>query len=162
MHKLHTVYDIRDQPIFPWSVYFFFVLMALALFIFISTRKNSDTDMLKIRYVSLGISIFSFIIFLSCTAVAIRDHFQIKKIFDEKNYSIVEGRVLDYEPMNSAGHKDERFSVGGLHFTLADDVIGVMGYNNAAARGGVIRANLYVRILYPTYGHIAIFRLETE
>lgn len=162
MPKLHTIYDIRNEAIFPWSVYLFFILMVLALLAYIRTRKENDPDFSKLKYGSLGAGILCFIIFLCCTAVAVRDHFEIKQIFDEKNYSVVEGRVQDYEPAGTEGHKDERFRVGDLHFNLDSYVIGVMGYNLPASQGGAIRANLYVRILYPTHGQIAILRLETE
>ena len=164
MPKLHTVYDIRNAPMINWPVYLFFIFTALGVLIFFQLRKNkaADSGLSKIKYACLGGSILSFFIFLLCLATALRDHSLINKIFDEKQYSIVEGRVKDYHPMPASGHDSEQFRVGDLYFTMCDYDNGILGYNHAASLGGAIRANLYVRILYPTYGHIAIFRLETE
>jgi hypothetical protein len=165
MPKLHTVYDIRNTPIQTWPVYLFFLLTALILFVFFYVRKNNESayrPLLVIMYASLGGTILSFFIFLFCLASTLRNQALITKVFNEKRYSVVEGRVQEYHPMPAGGHDEEQFRVGDLYFTMSDYDNGILGYNHSASLGGVIRANLYVRILYPTYGHIAIFRLETE
>jgi hypothetical protein len=113
---------------------------------------------LKGKYFGLAWGILALLIFFVIAATRFKDYSEVKNVLDQKQYSIVEGRVQEYHPMPAGGHDTERFRVGDLYFTMCDFDYGIMGYNHAASHGGVIKSNLYVKIWYPTYGRIAILR----
>ena len=74
----------------------------------------------------------------------------------EGHCQIVEGQVIDFDPMPAAGHKNESFVVGGHRFAYSD-YGGGAGFHNARSHGGPVHGGIYVRIHY--YGE-AIARLE--
>lgn len=165
MHKLHTVYDFRiDQAIIPGDSYILIAFAAFGFLLFFYNIQFGAPPFIlpKGKYFGLVFGIFALLIFLVIAGTRFRDYSEVKNVFDQKLYNVIEGRVQEYHPMPAGGHDTERFRVGNLYFTMSDFDYGIMGYNHAASHGGVIRSNLYVRIWYPTYGRIAILHLETE
>ena len=71
--------------------------------------------------------------------------------------------VKNYDPEHINGHNYERFDVDNVHFEFQDFDIRDYGYNIATINGGVIRPNIFVRILYYSgRSKNVILKLETE
>lgn len=90
------------------------------------------------------ISYFTFAVFL------LRDltYIQIRNAYHTKRYKTVEGVVENYIPITpSTGYAHERFTVKGVFFHYANNDYSY-GYDCAASNGGVIKANLSVKINY--------------
>jgi hypothetical protein len=165
MRKLHTVYDFRtDQSIIPHDAYIVVAFAAFGFLLFFYTRYFNTPSFIRTKgkYFGLAWGILASVAFLMIISNRFKNYNAIKDVLDQKQYSVIEGRVEEYHPMPSGGHDTERFRVGNLYFTMSDFDYDIMGYNNAASHGGVIRPNLYIRIWYPTYGQIAILHLKTE
>lgn len=162
--KLHTVYDFRDQPALHGPFYIILLMTAFIVSAYFSMRNKSYTNELLLRFKSQSLLGAAFALFclLIVTAYELKIYFETASVLDNKQYSVVEGRVSDYEPLPPGGHGVEQFRVDSLYFSLNEYDLGTVGYNKAASQGGVIRPNLYVRIWYPTYGTIGILKLETE
>lgn len=82
---------------------------------------------------------------------------------NSKELKMVEGPVKDYCPEAAEGHGNEEFTVKGVFFHYSHFEEGRSGYNKTFWYGGVIRQNLYVKIVYYYDGdRNAILRLDTE
>ena len=162
--KLHIVYDFADQPALRGPFYDILLITAFLISAYFFVRNKSYTNTLLLKFKRQGLLMAGFAVFLLLivTAYELKIYFETKNLLDDKQYSIVEGRVQDYEPLPPGGNGVEQFRVDSLYFSLNEYNLGAVGYNKAASQGGVIRPNLYVRIYYPTYGTIGILRLETE
>lgn len=69
------------------------------------------------------------------------------------DYQIVEGYVVNFDPMPYGGHKDETFEINGVKFGYSDYTI-MIGYHNTKSHGGVIRDNgQYLKIGYIQYNN---------
>jgi hypothetical protein len=165
MKKLHTVYDFHNQAIIPPEglILLAFVAFGISLFFYNKYYGNLPFSILKGKYFGLIIASFSMLIFLGISATKIRDCYEAKRKFDNKQYYIVEGVVQDYHPMPASGHDTEQFRVDSVYFEFSDYNLGTFGYKNAASKGGAIKKDLYVQILYAGInGRISILRLKTE
>ena len=90
------------------------------------------------------------LIFILVTSPIIRPGFwKTKEVLRDKTYSIVEGKVENFDPMPEGGHKRESFTINGVEFNYSDFDLSVWGFNNAASHGGPINKNgQYLRIGY--------------
>lgn len=69
------------------------------------------------------------------------------------DYQIVEGYVVNFDPMPYGGHKDETFEINDVKFGYSDYTI-MIGYHNTKSHGGVIRDNgQYLKIGYIHYNN---------
>lgn len=74
------------------------------------------------------------------------------KIFENKEYKIVEGKIEDFHPMPNNGHELESFTVNDVNFEYSDYRYDG-GFNNTATHGGPIKHNgQLVRLSYYTVG----------
>jgi len=101
-------------------------------------------------------AIFAALILVIIILNELKTYFAFKSEYDSKQYSIVEGRVQDFEALRGKSGR-ENFRVDSLYFSIDESDLGTFG-----PEGNIIKPNLYVRIHYPTYGRICILRLETE
>ena len=90
-------------------------------------------------------------------------HHHIEYSYDSSQVKIVEGYIVDYNPMSKDDHGEESFKVEGVEFHYSFYEEGRLGYHLPANHCGVIKPNLYVRIFYRYDGNRnAIIKLETE
>ncbi len=77
------------------------------------------------------------------------------------DYKIVEGYVENFVPCPFSGHAMETFSINGVEFSYADDVI-KPGYRKTYYHGGYVRGNgQHLKIGYVEYnGDNAIIYME--
>jgi len=172
MEDLKLIYDASEQsPRFGTLMFpLLFVAIGLAIFFYhkkiVDKTAKSSFGINKRKYgMFFGILFASFAALISAFVIPsqIAEYRQTKRIFTNKNYKIVEGKVANYHPMPAGGHDTERFSVDSVHFEYSDYDLTDYGYNNAASKGGVIKEGLYVRIGYFNNGNRnVILRLEVE
>ena len=155
-----TVFDAGQQA-FPtgWTVSFALACVG-ALLVF---RPALMLEILPNGLQGKARTIFSWFFFLGTTAITIvvfssekAAYSATKTALATGGYSVVEGRVADFDPMPYQGHKMESFTVNGRRFTYSD-FIETTGFHNAASRGGPIREGLYVRV-----SHIGNLILKLE
>ena len=92
--------------------------------------------------------IFTTIGVLSTAAVNVvsyRDYREMVQRLNAGNYTVVEGRVQQFDPMPWGGHKNETFVVDD-HFYSYSDYQVTAGFNRTSSHGGPIRQGLHVRI----------------
>jgi len=172
MLHLKLIYDFADR--FPriGVMLFPLILVAIGLCIFfynkniVAKGQASKREINRAKYGKL----FG-VIFTSITGVIVVfgvvfnlvEYFKTKKVYDNKKYQMIEGKVEHYHPMPEGGHDSERFDVKGIHFEFSDYDLSDYGYNNAASKGGAIKEGLHVKIGYFNNGDKnVILRLETE
>lgn len=171
MHKFQLIYQVEHHPVYLQPLFFLGLICFILITLF--RRKYKFLDFIRflvngsqakeglikaIIPVLLGVTVF-----LVVLTSMLKDYFHNIAMIDNRLYRSVQGRVVNYHPMPSNGHDVEKFDVNGVHFEFADDDLTNGGYNNAASRGGAIRANLYVRIGYYDKGNVnVILKLETE
>ena len=172
MQDLRLIYYISSQTPRFGAMMFPILFVAIGLAIFFYNKKIADKTAKssfgidKRKYGMLFGILFAFFAALISAFVIpsqIAEYRQTKRIFTNKNYQIVEGKVNNFHPMPSGGHDTERFTVDSVQFEYSDYDLTDYGYNNAASKGGVIKEGLYVRIGYFNNGNrTVILRLEAE
>jgi hypothetical protein len=60
---------------------------------------------------------------------------------------VVEGRVINFHPMPSEGHRNESFTIENEYFSYLDFVV-TPCFNNSSSHGGPIRPDLPFRVSY--------------
>jgi hypothetical protein len=73
---------------------------------------------------------------------------ETKKIYESKQYKVVEGIVENFHPMPYSGHSNESFTVNGIKFSYSDFDVSYYGFNNTQSHGGPISQNKKVRLSY--------------
>lgn len=172
MHRLHTVYSTLDEspPITHMIVcsvvflliFYFCIRMYLGKGRNLKVTLNTGDKANPFLFVLIPVTI-GFLIFLYIDILDINVYLQDKAVFNSSQLKVVQGKVTDFHPMPEDGHGYEYFYVNGVGFSYSkyEDAIG--GYHKTVLDGGVIKANLYVRIgYYPTDFRNIILKLETE
>jgi hypothetical protein len=172
MRDLKIIYDASEQSLRFGTILFPLLFVAIRLAVFFYHKKAVDKSakssfgINKRKYgMFFGILFTSFAVLISAFIIPyqITEYRQTRRIFTNKSYQIVEGKVKNYYPMAAGGHDTERFTVDSVQFEYSDYDLTDYGYNNAASKGGVIKEGLYVRIWYFNNGNRnVILKLETE
>ncbi len=109
-----------------------------------------------------GFAIFclAFVVLWSGIALyhSLGEYYRLIKARRAGTFYVVEGKVMDFDPLAYKGHQNESFTVNGKHFEYSDYWI-TNGFNRTASHGGPIQAGLQVRISY--VGN-TIIKLEVE
>jgi hypothetical protein len=138
----------------PIGFIFFPVLGVIFLFIGISglmycTYTKKDNGNIN-NYKTIFFIIFSlfsaFWLALALIAGIITPARYIK-IYNNKEYKIIEGTVENFEPEHSFNHKYECFTVDGVKFNYSTYTI-TFRFNKTRSHEGPIRNGIYVRIYY--------------
>lgn len=136
----HTVFAIGLHS-FPWGPIWFFALpivIGLALIRFSGGKQ--------IRQVVGGFFIiFSLFLLFLVGMSTVSIFMKFRHAYVTGNYSVVEGRVENFQPMRIPGPEIESFSVNGVTFSY--NVISDTCFNDAHPRR-IIRSGLDVRIFY--------------
>ncbi len=170
--NLKLIYDFGDRwpnvgvMLLPLG----FVLVGLGIFFYhLIAVKNTQHSRSLLNRRNYGM--FFGILFASLTGLIalvlipanINEYQKTKRIYDSRDYEIVQGTVENYHPMPATGHDRESFTVKGVSFEFSDYDVSDYGYNNAASKGGAIKEGLYVRIAYFNNGNRnVILRLEVD
>lgn len=172
MEYPNLVYDFAGRLPRWEPILFPLVFVAAGIGVYFYCRKYMDpkkVDLFGINKRKHGLvfgSVFASLaglVWIVITFFTLKEYFNTKKIYVQRSFSIVEGRVRNFHPVPAGGHDSEKFDVAGVHFELSDYDAGTYGYNNAASHGGVIREDLAVRIGYFNNGDKnVIVKLETE
>ena len=164
MEDLKLVYDFSTRPIDLQSMLLPLLFVAVGFILFYSGKKYSNRfERNRTRGLGIAFILLSGLASYLTIPANLKEYFTTKKMYVSRQYKIVEGRVENFHPMPWAGHDTERFDVKDVHFEFSDYDLTDYGYNNAASKGGAIKADLYVKIAYFNNGNRnVILRLETE
>ncbi len=175
MPYLHTVYNELHTSIDHYlpSNYLIFSCIVFLLIVCLTylipkilgrnkeAKKREEYQINSLLVIFLEIVFF--VIFLKVDKQKPNFHHRTEYLFNSSQLKIVEGYVADYYPMSKDDHGDESFKVKGVDFHYSFYEEGTVGYHLTANHGGMIKPNLYVKILYWYDGdRNAIIKLETE
>ncbi|EOS75094.1 hypothetical protein C819_02735 [Lachnospiraceae bacterium 10-1] len=112
-------------------------------------KKEHHTSIKHVKIICL-----CFVLFGIVTICILIDMYRKTVIaYRNDDYQIVEGYVVNFDPMPYGGHKDETFEINGVKFGYSDYTI-MIGYHNTKSHGGVIRDNgQYLKIGYIQYNN---------
>lgn len=141
------------------------MMIVISFFPFVM-KKNAEIKGVKYnpKFVKWFCSIAFVFVFL-CLIIALFGQINLyqKTVGEYKkgNYEIVEGYVENFDPMPSAGHKNESFEIDGVLFSYSD-YSASPGYHNAKSHGGVITGDgqhLKIGYVYynSSYGNIIVY-----
>jgi len=172
MHRLHPVYNTIDDS--PPIIHLIICCVAFVLIVCFcitmysgigrnaTVRLSTGDKVNPFLFILVPVTI-GFLIFLHIDILDINVYQQDKAIFNSRQFKVVEGRVTDFHPMPGDGHGNEYFYVDSIGFAYSKYEEAIGGYHKTSLDGGVIKANLYVRIsYYPTDFRNIILKLETE
>ena len=157
MKNLQLVYDFGNQYPGAGLTLMPLLVVALGIGLYFFSKKFEDPDATSIpgynkrKYQMVFGIIFACggsLVSLVIIPVVLSNYFDIKKVYTEKAYQTIEGKVEDFHPMPPTGHDTERFNVNNVHFDYSDFELASGGYNTTTPHGGFIREGLYVRISY--------------
>lgn len=110
-------------------------------------KSSKRTSAIVFGSIFSSISLIAAILILPDTFRTIN---KTKRIIENKEYKVVEGKIEQFHPMPKAGHEKEHFLVNGVYFEYSDFEL-VYGFNNTASHGGPLRRNgQEVRLSYRT------------
>jgi hypothetical protein len=147
----HTYYVFSVQW---WPLPLIIILAVACLLVWAHTRSPLT------RVFFLGAAALLAGILLFAVSLAFGQWRSVKRAYAEGRVHSIEGVVERFTPAPPEGHRDEAFAVGGVVFSYSG-YENRGGYNRTAARGGLIRNGLRVRIGYvATEGENRIVSLE--
>lgn len=145
-----TVFEITEKGL---DMFFFmpilFVLIGIGISWF-NIKYNKSTSSKKQFTIVFGFvfSGFALLFMLATLPSELLTRKETKKIFEKKEYKVVEGQIENFNPMPHSGHAMESFTVNGVYFEYSDFVVHY-GFNNTASHGGPIKRNgQQVRLSY--------------
>lgn len=147
-----TVFEVTDKGFDMTELMpVVFIIVGLGISWF-NIKYNKSTSSKKQFTIIFGFifSGFALVMLLLTLPSSISSHQRTKKIFEKKEYKIVEGEIENFNPMPYGGHAVESFTVGGVYFEYSD-YISMDAFNNTASHGGPIKNNgQQVRLSYIT------------
>lgn len=149
----------------------FIVLFAIFIFVVVHNIKfnitvNQETNHKQVvteRVISIICLCVICIVFLITLSNTFLDYSNVKKIYNDGKFTIIEGKVEDFIPMKLDGHSSESFSVNGVKFSYNRSAP-TNGYHLTKVDGGYIKENdQEIRIHYVNYnGTNLILKLEIK
>lgn len=172
MDNYKTVYETGKFD-FHIGLSFFVLVLLLAAFTFAVVHNikynitlNQETNHRQVItervFAIFGLCVVSCVLLVTLTTTII-DYYNIQKIYNDRNWLIVEGEVEDFIPMELEGHSSESFTVNGVNFTYSRSAP-TYGYHLAKVDGGYIKGNgQKIRIHYVNYNNNnLILKLEIK
>ncbi|HUK30244.1 MAG TPA: hypothetical protein VLV89_03960 [Candidatus Acidoferrum sp.] len=151
-----TVYQIAPKGISGFALASLLLMLLVCCVIYLSSYLNgkklirgvvfgSGKKAIRIwamAFAGLATIIFSLIVWSELSASS-----SCYAAFKSGHYSVVEGKVEDFQPMPYSGHAYEQFRVGNVRFAYTEFSDGP-GFNHTSSHGGPITAGMNVRISY--------------
>ena len=146
-----TVYDFGNESlrIGPMFLPVIFVLIGYGMSAF-NIRFNRSKGGKRNYIIVFGIIFGTFALFFAVVIIPhnFSTYYKTKKIYESKEYKIIEGLVEKFRPMPYSGHQDETFTLNGINFSYSDFDESYYGFNNTKSHGGPIDQNKKVRLSY--------------
>ena len=160
-----TVFEITDKGFEMITLMpLLFVIVGIGISWF-NIKYNKSTSPKRKFTIVFGFifSGFAFVMLLFTVPSEIANRNRTQKIFENKEYKVVEGIIENFHPMPHSGHDHESFIVNGVHFEYSDFYI-FYGFNNTASHGGPLKQNgQEVRLSYITVdGENRILKIELK
>ena len=154
-----TVYDLQSEGYAEWWFPAFGLAMVILLVVILCYNqklgkwRNSTRAHKRLQWLALGFPVVWTIWAIRGTYLEYR---KLSAIMNEGNVSMVSGRITNFDPMPTGGHRDESFRVNGERFSYSDYSVSP-GFKKTAVHGGPLREGLFVRV---THINGVIVRLE--
>lgn len=149
-----TVFEVTDKGFDMLTLTpLIFLIVGLGISWF-NIKYNKSTSPKKRFTIVFGFIFggFGLVMLLLTVPGSLADQHQTKRIFENKEYKVVQGRIQNFHPMPYSGHDVESFSVNGVYFEYSDYML-VYGFNNTVSHGGPLKGNgQQVRLSYITVG----------
>ncbi|WP_430405478.1 hypothetical protein [Fluviicola sp.] len=164
--KYKTVFQITDKGfdlILLTPILFLIIGLGILWFNIKYNKTKSSKRTFAIVFGSI-FSSFSLIAIILIVPSIFSDRNRTKKIFENKEYKVVEGKIEQFHPMPKEGHDSEHFLVNGVYFEYSDFEL-VYGFNNTSSHGGPLKRNgQEVRLSYRTTknGENRILKVELK
>ena len=148
MKEYFNIMNIQEYTSgLSWFLYLlpFFIIGLIAVFVIYIHDKQSINKFVIIPFVILILFAIGYF------ALNNNELANLKEIYKNNNYNIIEGIVANFDPMPYAGHKKETFEVNGIKFSYSD-YVSTIGYRQVfrktRSHGGPINEGVYVKIYY--------------
>jgi hypothetical protein len=136
----HVVFDVAQSGYrFWWAPAAGLLLIAVGALLFLC-RINT-------RAFGAAFLAFAMARTLLSLGLTLTDYLSLRAAMRNNECQIVEGVVMNFDPMPAEGHKDESFVVNGERFQYSDYDI-TAGFNRSRSHGGPIENGIPVRISY--------------
>ena len=149
-----TVFEVTDKGFDMLTLTpLIFLIVGLGISWF-NIKYNKSTSPKKRFTIVFGFifSGFAFIMLLLTVPSSLANQRKTKRIFENKEYKVVEGKIEGFHPMPYSGHDVESFTVNGVYFEYSD-YMRVYAFNNTSSHGGPLKRNgQQVRLSYITVG----------
>jgi hypothetical protein len=160
-----TVFEITNKGfdlILLLPVLFILIGLSISLFNIKYNKSKSPTKKFTIIF-GFIFSGFALLMSLAIIPNKLSTWYKTNKIFENKEYQVVEGVIENFHPMPEGGHDIESFTVNGVKFAYSDYEL-IYGFNNAASHGGPLKENgQQVRLSYITIkGENRILKIELK
>lgn len=126
-----------------------FIIIGIGISWF-NIRFNRSTSPKKKFIIIFGFifSGFALLIMLVTIPSSISSRSKLKRIYENKEYQIVEGVIENFHPMPYSGHDVESFTVKDVKFEYSDFILH-SGFDQTASHGGPLKENgQQVRLSY--------------
>lgn len=130
-----TVFEVTDKSIVDIMMFIPTILLAFFIVIYVVNRNRPEAQKGMVLWFSL-IVVTSIVSIITIFAT-LKSRLKTRNDFYNKSYSIVEGKVENFDPMPAEGHKSESFDLQGIHFEYSD-YNPSYSFNNSASHGGPI------------------------
>ena len=160
-----TVFEVTDKGFEMITLMpLLFVVIGIGISWF-NIKYNKSTSSKRTFTIVFGFifSGFALLMLLLTLPSEITNRNRTQRIFENKEYKVVEGKIENFHPMPYSGHDHESFTVNGVHFEYSDYYI-FYGFNNTASHGGPLKGNgQEVRLSYITVdGENRILKIELK
>lgn len=119
------------------------LILSVVIWFYLMVIGKSLAQKVRIGLVILISFVWTMVIWIG----SYRHYLDAKEALSKNALPEVSGIVEDFDPMPVEGHKNESFTVSGVHFEYSDFEIG-FGFNQSRSHGGPIDKGKYVRIQY--------------
>lgn len=161
-----TVFQVTDKG-FDMIIFVPVLLLFIGLgLMWFNIKYNKIKSTKRTTAIVIGsiFSCISLIVTISFIPATIADRNKTKRIFENKEYKVIEGKLENFHPMPKEGHDKESFEVKGVFFEYSDFEL-IYGFNNTASHGGPLQKNgQEVRLSYITNkkGENRILKVELK
>ena len=157
-----TVFEITDKGLYPILFVFLILLFVGVGVLWFTIRGNSEMKIPKIIFGSI-FTVFALLMFLAELPSTVTTKSNTNKMYENREFQIVEGVVEKFHPMPYSGHEQESFIVNGVYFEYSDFLVHY-AFNNTASHGGPIYKNgQQVRLSYINSGGVnKILKIELK
>lgn len=158
------VYEVVNEPYRFESILVSSLLLITGVIFFISSFQTKAEEGRSPLLEKAFTGVFIIIQLVIAAIILPHNHkayYESKDRYENGDFEVVEGSVVDFFPMKHSGGSNESLTVGEVNFSYSDFDHSVYGFNNTKSHGGPMDEGKLVRIgYYEKSGRNIIIRLE--